>query len=145
MSEINDLIKKTKKYIHSAEVLIAGNDYDSSTSRTYYAMFYSAEAVLLKKGLSFSSHKGVISAFGEHFVKAGIFPSEMGRELNRVFEKRQLADYGIKSVITKAEAEESLRNGKKFVETISQYLQEKSQENFNTKLNNKNNDFGFDR
>jgi len=53
-------------------------------------MFYAAEAVLLTRQLSFFSHRGVIAAFGEHFVKTAIFPRELGREFNRAFEKRQL-------------------------------------------------------
>ena len=86
MKEIKSLVEKAKKYLRSAEI-------ESSVSRTYYAMFYCAQAMLLTKNLSFSSHRGVISAFGEHFIKTGIFPKEMGRELNRAFEKRQLGDY----------------------------------------------------
>ncbi|CAD7768558.1 hypothetical protein FHEFKHOI_00323 [Candidatus Methanoperedenaceae archaeon GB50] len=78
-----------------------------------------------RKNLSFSSHKGVISAFGEHFVKTGIFLKEMGRELNRAFEKRQLGDYEYTFVISKIEAEEMLESGKKFVDEIVQYLKEK--------------------
>ena len=89
-------------------------------------MFYSAQAALLTKKLSFSSHKGVISAFGEHFIKTGIFPREMGRELNRAFEKRQIGDYEYTFVITKQEAEEILRNAKEFITKITQYLQEKN-------------------
>jgi len=81
---------------------------------------------LLTKKLSFSSHKGVISAFGEHFIKTGIFPREMGRELNRAFEKRQIGDYEYTFVITKQEAEEILRNAKEFITKITQYLQEKN-------------------
>lgn len=38
--------------------------YDFAVSRAYYAMFYIAEAFLLGQDLSFSSHAGVISAFG---------------------------------------------------------------------------------
>ena len=74
-------------------MLLKEEDYESSVSRTYYAMFYSVQAMLLTKNLSFSSHKGVISAFGEHFVKTGVLTREMGRELNRAFEKRQIGDY----------------------------------------------------
>jgi uncharacterized protein (UPF0332 family) len=74
-------------------------DYESSVSRTYYAMFYSAQAMLLTKNLSFSSHKGVISAFGEH--------------------------YEYTFVISKMEAEEILESGKNLVETITQHLKEK--------------------
>jgi len=85
-------------------------------------MFYSVQAVLLTKNLSFSSHKGVVSAFGEQFVKRGVFPRAMGRELNRAFEKRQLADYEYTFVISKDEAEEVLLNGRKFVENIIKYL-----------------------
>ncbi len=70
-------------------------------------------------------NKGVISAFGDHFVKTGIFPIEMGRELNRAFEKRQIGDYEYTFVISKSEAEEIFKNGEMFVEKISQHLKEK--------------------
>ena len=124
MKEINSLIERAKRYLKSAEILLEEGDYESTVSRTYYAMFYSAQAMLLTKNLSFSSHKGVISAFGEHFVKAGIFPKEMGRELNRAFEKRQIGDYEYTFVISKKEAEEVIENGEEFVEKIAQYLKE---------------------
>lgn len=125
MKEINSLIERAKRYLKSAEILLEEGDYESSVSRTYYAMFYSAQAMLLTKNLSFSSHKGVISAFGEHFVKTGIFQKEMGRELNKAFEKRQIGDYEYTFVITKMEAEEVLKNGEEFVEKIAQQLKER--------------------
>jgi uncharacterized protein (UPF0332 family) len=122
MTEINALIQKAKRYLKSAELLLKDGDPESSVSRTYYAMFYAAEAVLLTKSLSFSSHKGVISAFGEHFVKTEIFPREMGRELNRAFEKRQISDYEYTFVISEDEAEQMLQSGKEFVNTIASLL-----------------------
>jgi len=125
MKEIESLLQRATKYLKSAEMLLNEKDYESSVSRTYYAMFYSVQAMLLTKNLSFSSHKGVISAFGEYFIKTSIFPREMGRELNRAFEKRQIGDYEYKFVISKEEAEEILANGKKFVEKIVQHLKEK--------------------
>ena len=125
MKEIESLIQRATKYLKSAEILLKEKDYESSISRTYYAMFYSAEAMLLTKNLSFSSHKGVISAFGEHFVKTGIFLREMGRELNRAFEKRQIGDYEHKFVISEEEAQEMLANGKEFVGKIVRHLKEK--------------------
>ena len=122
MKEANALIKKAHRYLKSAEILLRDKDFESSVSRAYYAMFYCAEAVLLTKNLSFSSHKGVISAFGEHFVKTGIFPKEFGRELNRAFEKRQIGDYEYTSLISDEEAEEILNNGMQFVNTIEDWL-----------------------
>lgn len=125
MKEIKSLIERAKKYLKSAKILLEEKDNESSVSRTYYAMFYSVQAMLLTKTLSFSSHKAVISAFGEHFLKTGIFRKEMGRELYRAFEKRQIGDYEYTFVISKEEAEEILENGKKFVDEITQHLKEK--------------------
>lgn len=87
-------------------------------------MFYSVESLLLTKNLSHSSHKGVISAFGEHFVKTGIFTKDMSKALNWAFEKRQLGDYGYTFVISREESEEILEKGKDFVEKVINYLKE---------------------
>ena len=122
MREAKALIKKAQRYLKSAEILLRDEDFESSVSRTYYAMFYCAEAALLTKSLSFSSHKGVISAFGEHFIKTGIFPKELGRELNRAFEKRQIGDYEYTSLISNEEAKEILNSGRQFINTIENWL-----------------------
>ena len=122
MTEIDSLVKRARRYIKSAELLLNDKDYESSVSRTYYAMFYAAQAALLTKTLSFSSHKGVISAFGKHFIKTEIFPKEMGRELNRAFEKRQIGDYGYTFVVSDEEAVQMLRYGKEFIDKITSWL-----------------------
>ena len=124
MSEIASLIERAMKYLRSAELLMREGDNESSVSRAYYAMHYAAQAVLLTKGLSSSSHKGLISLFGEHFVKEGVFSRDMSKELGRAFEKRQLGDYEYVPVITSAEAQEILDKGHEFVETIVGYLKQ---------------------
>lgn len=53
MKEIISLYERAKNDLKSAELLLGEEDYESSVSRTYYAMFYTAEAVLLHKNLSF--------------------------------------------------------------------------------------------
>jgi uncharacterized protein (UPF0332 family) len=65
----------------------------------------------------------VISGFGEHFVKTGVFPKEMARELNRAFEKRQLGDYEYTTVISQEDAEEVLQRAKDFVDIIARWLE----------------------
>ncbi len=88
MTELRSLIKRAERYLITSEFLIKEGDYESAVSRTYYAMFFSSQAVLLSKGLSFSSHKMTISAFGENFIKTGIFSKEMGKDFNRAFDRR---------------------------------------------------------
>ncbi len=44
MTEIELLIEWAKKYLSSAALLLKAGDYESSVSRTCYAMFYAALA-----------------------------------------------------------------------------------------------------
>ena len=123
MSQIRMLIEKAGRYLRSAELLIQDSDYDSAVSRAYYAMFYAAQAALLKKGMTFSSHKAVISAFGRHFVKTGIFEREMGRDLNVIFDERQLGDYEPMFSISQDDARHATEVGQRFVDQIAAWLE----------------------
>ncbi|MFB0561367.1 MAG: HEPN domain-containing protein [Candidatus Lokiarchaeia archaeon] len=122
MKEVESLMQRSKRAITSAELLLNDGDFDSSASRSYYAMFYAAEALLLIKGLKFRSHKSVISLFGEHFVKTGVFKPEMGKKLSKTFEKRLLSDYSFAPHIDEEDAKEILNWAKEFVKKIEGYL-----------------------
>jgi hypothetical protein len=67
--QIERLLEKASRSIAASEDLLDGGYPDFAASRAYYATFYVAEALLLSRGLSFSSHAGVIAAFGKHFAK----------------------------------------------------------------------------
>jgi len=122
MNEIEQLLIKSNKYLGSAELLLRNDDFDSSVSRSYYAMFYCTEALLLTKDLKFSSHKGVISAFGEHFVKSGLFPKEIRRMLQKAFDQRQKSDYSYQAAVTREDAEQTLKDARDFETKARQYL-----------------------
>lgn len=122
-SEIKDLVKKANRYLKSAETLLNDGDYDSCVSRCYYAMFYVTEALLFTKGLKASSHKGVISLFGKHFIKTGILKEELGRALRRGYDLRQKGDYAVSFIVTAREAKKYLEISKNFVEEIVNYLE----------------------
>lgn len=119
---VHALLVKVNRYLKSAELLLYDEDYESSVSRTYYAMFYCAQAALLTKNMTSSSYRGVIAAFGEHFIKTNVFPREMGRELNRAFGKRQLGDYEYTSVVSDEDASQLLTTGKEFCHTIDPWI-----------------------
>jgi len=123
MKEIRDFIEKAEKFLKTAEKAFNIEDYDSCVSRCYYAMFFMAEAALLTKNLSASSHKGVISLFGEHFIKTGIFDRGLGRALSDAYDKRLIGDYGIGFTVTEDEAKEMLETAKNFVQILKSYLE----------------------
>lgn len=124
MKEIKDFTKKAEKFLSTAEHALNDGDYDSCVSRCYYAMFYMTEVLLLTKGLKASSHKGVLSLFGEHFVKTSIFERELGKALNDAYDKRLIGDYGIGFTIAEEEAQKILDTARNFVERIKCYLDE---------------------
>jgi uncharacterized protein (UPF0332 family) len=90
MTEIDSFLARAKKYLASAELLRNVEDYESSVSRTYYAMLYATQALLLTKNLSFSSHQKVISLFGEQFIKTGIFPGKWVEKSTGLFKNDSL-------------------------------------------------------
>ncbi|MCD6334915.1 MAG: HEPN domain-containing protein [Candidatus Latescibacteria bacterium] len=122
---MRDLIKKTEKFLSTAEHALNNEDYDSCVSRCYYAMFFMAEAALLTKGLSASSHKGVISMFGRHFVKNGIFERAFGKALNDAYDKRLVGDYGVGLMVTEEEATDLLEVTRHFVWELSVFLKDR--------------------
>lgn len=123
MREIEDLIKKAKRFLRTAELALNDGDYDSCVSRCYYAMFFMAEAVLLTDGLKASSHKGVISLFGKHFVKTGVFKKDLGKSLNDAYDMRQAGDYGVGFTVSKEEAKSMLETAKNFVYEVKSYFE----------------------
>lgn len=124
--EIADFTAKAEKFISTAENALKAGDYDSCVSRCYYAMFFMAEAALLTKNLTASSHKGVITLFGEHFVKTKIFERTIGKTLNNAYDKRLVGDYGVGFIVTEQQAQDLLETGRDFVLKLKSYLKKQA-------------------
>jgi uncharacterized protein (UPF0332 family) len=122
MEQIAKLLKKPDRALESSRLLFEHEDFDAAVSRSYYAMFYAAEAALLTLSLKFSSHKGVISSFHRNFVKAGVFPNEMGYFLQNAFHRRQKGDYSFELYVDEETAQETLEEAGDFVSRVKEYL-----------------------
>ena len=122
MNETESLVLRARKYLNSAELLLNAGDYESSVSRSYYAMYFMVQSVLLHEGISASTHKGALSRFGDRFVKTGIFPKSAARSLSVAFEKRQLGDYESALVIEHDEADTVLASARETVALIANWL-----------------------
>jgi uncharacterized protein (UPF0332 family) len=127
LTDIEILSAKARTFLGTAELAMSAGDYDSCASRCYYAMFLMAEAALLTKNLTASSHKGVISLFGEHFARTEIIESHLGKVLNRAYDTRIVGDYGMDTSVAQDEAEELLEAAKGFVRKVKNYLDQWAQ------------------
>ena len=64
--------------------------------------------------MNFSKHQAVVAAFGQHFVKTGIFKHKFHQYLVEAFEQRQIGDYEPMEGITKEPRRKILTGQKNF-------------------------------
>ena len=115
------LVRKGKKALNVARLALNAGDNDSAVSRSYYAMFDSAQAALLRVGVSEDklprTHSGLIEAFRSHAVQSGQIDRQLANQLSRTESLRIKADY-TGSEIELSEATEVVRNAELFVQTV---------------------------
>lgn len=64
-------LKRARQHLKSARALLVHEDFADSVSRSYYAIFQTARALLATEQLESRKHSGVIALFNRHFVKTG--------------------------------------------------------------------------
>ena len=123
-SEQQFLVEKAQRSLAAAEQLLEQGFYDFSVSRAYYSMFYIAEALLDKEGLSFSSHAAVISAFGRSLAKPQKVPQEFHRYLIDAQAQRTSADYDLQPDMSVEDAQRMIHQAQTFINLGLQYLED---------------------
>lgn len=106
--ETQNLLHKAQENRQAAALLLQNGYADIAASRLYYAMFYTAEALLLERGQVFSSHAAVIAAFGREFAKTGMLDPRFHRYLIDTQDLRQSGDYDTNAAVTPAQVEQAL-------------------------------------
>ena len=118
-----ELLLKAQQSLAAAQLLL-GNDYtDFAASRAYYAMFYAAEALLEGDGLSFSSHSGVISAFGRKFARTKRVPAKFHRYLIEAQNLRTTGDYGQFNAVDQAQASNIVEQYREFLAMVQSLIE----------------------
>ena len=121
--EIAANLERAEKSIQAAKELAASGFDDFAASRAYYAAFYAAAAALLNEGMEFSRHSGVIASIHQRLVKTGKLDMEQGKELNWLFELRNVGDYGVTIHVSRQDAERAIRVAENFLRVIKSLLQ----------------------
>lgn len=116
------LLEKAESAIGAAESLLRDGYRDFSAGRVYYAMFYTAEALLAEKELTFRKHVGVHRPFSEHFIKTGIFEQKYYHWLVTAFNSRMVADYAIRTEFEDEEVHGWINQAREFLNRTREYL-----------------------
>jgi uncharacterized protein (UPF0332 family) len=120
--EIVANLERAEQSIQAAKDLATKGYYDFAASRAYYAAFYGATALLLKEGVNFSKHSGVIALIHQRFVKTEKLSKEQGKDLNWLFEIRSIGDYGGIVHVSCAQAEQAIQAAESFLRAVKSLL-----------------------
>ena len=123
-SEIQLYLERARQDIDAAQSNLGQSFYGVAVTRAYYAMFYATSALLLSKNISRSKHSGVISVFGEYFVKSGLIETEYAQMLGNAFNSRLGSDYDVTYSVEQSLAEGILQDAQRFVDRAEAYLQQ---------------------
>ncbi|MEE1133427.1 MAG: HEPN domain-containing protein [Methanobrevibacter sp.] len=122
MDESIAFLEKAKSKLISSKALYEIGQYGDSVGRSYYAMFLSAKALLVKEGYDVSSHRSLISIFGKEFVKNGDFDNGIAKYLSGTQSLRDNADYDAIDTISKEIAHERIIQAEKFIKEAEKFL-----------------------
>ena len=86
-------MEKAQESLNSARSEQLAGRFIFAINRAYYGCFYSASAVLLKRGERFSKHSGVRAALHRSLVKTGELDKSWGKFYDLIFNSRQRGDY----------------------------------------------------
>ena len=121
--EIEALLRLAEESMAAAQSLLEQGHFRFSVSRSYYTMFYCAQALHLSQGRSYSKHSAVIAGFGEHFVKTGLFDKRFHEYLRKAFADRQRGDYEAMDQVSENTARTALARSQEFIQATNAFLQ----------------------
>lgn len=122
--EIQHYLNRAEESHAAAKVLLQNRFWGFSAAQSYYTMFYTVQALLLSKGLTFSSHSAVIAAFGKEFAKSRLLEPKLHRLLIDAEARRAVGHYGgVEKEVTESESVESYQWAGEILQAARAYLE----------------------
>jgi uncharacterized protein (UPF0332 family) len=115
-------LEKSEEDIKTARELLSLKRYRAAVNRAYYSLFSITTAVLLTRKLERSKHSGIEAAFNQYFIRNRIIEVEYGKVFDYVRRKREECDYNAKIIIDKETAENVVKDSRKFIRRMKEYL-----------------------
>jgi uncharacterized protein (UPF0332 family) len=126
IGNIEDLIQyrinRAFETLKEAEKMVENQFWNASINRIYYACFYLVSALLLKKGIDTSTHRGIRQMFGLHFVQTVIVTRELAKFFSDLYDRRQTGDYDDFIFYDKETSDSLLLIAKEFISEIYKLL-----------------------
>ena len=75
---VNLEIEKANNTYSDVLFFINEKRWEAAANRLYYAVFHAVSALLIYDGHNIKSHRGIISMYGQHYVKTNLFTRQDG-------------------------------------------------------------------
>lgn len=116
-------LERADEFLRDSRLLLDAGSYSSSVSRSYYAAFHGAKAVLFRLVHDRKSHKAVWAAFGKHVAKPGLMDKAFHSGGLNLFLSRLESDYLPRKKDTLEVAQRSLSFATEFVAACRVFLE----------------------
>ncbi len=116
-------IKTAQERLQVARLLFDQGFANDALSKSYYAIFAAANALLPSEDLKTKKHSGVIGLFSKHFVKLGLIDKEFNKILTQARDKRELSDYADFFEAETEETSDQINNAERFINMAIAFLQ----------------------
>lgn len=122
MDNVREAFNVGKEQLISSKMLFEGGQYRDSVTLSYYAMYSSALALLLKKDISPKTHEGTLRQLAKEYVKEGLLSKEAYDYLydGRILRNKSSYDYSV--VFSEELVEELIFQAEKFIDEVEQLL-----------------------
>ena len=106
--------------LNKAEKTLDDGDSKWATIQAYYSIFHSARALLYSAGYREKSHRALLAALEELFIKTGKFPADLLLVFEDGMDLREEADYGL--TFSEASAGDLIEDAKTFLDKAKSIL-----------------------
>lgn len=116
-----ELEKALRTYDDMAFIAREGK-WEAAANRLYYALFHAISALLISDGHNVKSHRGIMSMFGEHYVRTEIFSHKDGSLLSDLVIMRDNADYNCFFEANEEKISPYIEPTQQLIEKIRKYI-----------------------
>ena len=106
--------------LERARKSLGDGDFKWATVQAYYAMFHSARALLYSRGYREKSHRALLTAIRELFLRSGELDNNLIEDLSNAMDLREEADYGM--TFSETGANEVVEKAENFIQRARQIL-----------------------
>ncbi len=117
-------LNKAEEVYAAAVLLYNAGQWNSAVNRLYYACFYAASALLLKRGIGAKTHAGVISKFSESVVRTHEMSADEYKVYSKLLNWRTKGDYSDMFDFCKEDLDDVMEPTRVFLDGLKKLIAE---------------------